>query len=232
MSRHLLPTVLLASALANALPNLAPRQVQGVDWIKCEFDFSVPEEVFHECGTLTVPLDYADSTVGTIDLNLVKMKASKGPAKGSMLFNPGGPGESGIEAATSFVQNLQIASGGGKHSIEIDGVEILTDLPTIVYDIIGFDPRGTGRTIPMDCSKQASVETRDERFFTQDMATVVEQAWPGYVQTVANCSAAQPEFARYQGTTFVARDMLSIVDALEPDGMLRYYGKFPSKQIL
>ena len=49
-----------------------------------------------DCGTLTVPLDYLDPTSNkTLDLQLVKISATKQPRKGSVLFNPGGPGDIG-----------------------------------------------------------------------------------------------------------------------------------------
>ena len=72
---------------------LAASQNGSVTWQPCpQQNASVPLQ----CGTLTVPLDYSDpSSNQTIDLELVKVNAVKSPRKGSILFNPGGPGDSG-----------------------------------------------------------------------------------------------------------------------------------------
>ena len=56
---------------------------------------AVRREAALECGTLTVPLDYADPTKGTIDLFLKRRPASGTDRIGSLLVNPGGPGVAG-----------------------------------------------------------------------------------------------------------------------------------------
>ena len=51
-----------------------------------------------ECGTMTVPLDYADATKGTIDLYVERRKALKPDQRiGTLLVNPGGPGVAGTQ---------------------------------------------------------------------------------------------------------------------------------------
>ena len=46
-----------------------------------------------QCGTLSVPRDYTlRESNRTVDLDLLKVPAIKGPSKGSILFNFGGPG--------------------------------------------------------------------------------------------------------------------------------------------
>lgn len=48
------------------------------------------------CATLPVPRDYLDpEDDATINLNLARAKAPKSPCKGTVLFNPGGPGFAG-----------------------------------------------------------------------------------------------------------------------------------------
>lgn len=56
-----------------------------------------------DCANLTVPLDYGDKSKGTIELNLLRAHAPKGPSRGSVLLNYGGPGEGG---RTTLVQGL------------------------------------------------------------------------------------------------------------------------------
>jgi len=51
------------------------------------------------CGTLFVPLDYTDkSSNATLQLDLMKLPATKQPFKGSILFNFGGPGVAGRDS--------------------------------------------------------------------------------------------------------------------------------------
>lgn len=209
MSQLTTLAVLAAATLTDALAN-AKRQSGGVEWVECEFDFtSVGCNLPYECGKFTVPLDYTDdSNEATLDLDLIKVKATHEPSMGCMLFNPGGPGASGVESVPYMVQELQIVSGG-------------------YYDLIGFDPRGTGRTIPLDCGSTAglSVEKREGSFFAKDLAELLDANWPGFVATAENCSEVLADTGRFYGTAFVARDMVQIIDALEQDGLLRYYGK-------
>jgi len=54
---------------------------------------------------------------------LVKVSAAKQPKKGSILFNPGGPGESGRDWVAGPYGEAQLVATGGE------------------YDLIGFDPR-------------------------------------------------------------------------------------------
>ena len=71
-----------------------------------------------------MPLDYMDTTSdATLELQLVKLSASKQPKRGSILFNPGGPGAVGRDLIAG-----------------IDGAP-LRIVTGEAYDLIGFDPR-------------------------------------------------------------------------------------------
>src|ERR1019366_5651683 len=76
------------------------------------------------CDTLWVPLDYPDPSLGTIPTSVVVVPA-KDPAEriGSLLVNPGGPGESGVQF--------------------VDQAYPLFAPLNERFDIVGFDPRGT-----------------------------------------------------------------------------------------
>ena len=83
------------------------------------------------CARLAVPLDYAHPGGRTITLalNEIPATAPAGQRLGPLLVNPGGPGGSGLRLA-----------------LYVAGV-----LPRDVasqYDIIGFDPRGVGDSVP------------------------------------------------------------------------------------
>ncbi|KAJ8116017.1 hypothetical protein OPT61_g2464 [Boeremia exigua] len=208
-----------------------------LDWAPCDLDFpSVTKEVIAKhaeplfCANLSVPLDYTEPENGkTISLQLIKIKANKEPFKGSILTNPGGPGGSGVE---------WIASEGPQYRDDFGGY----------HDIIGFDTRyvsctvvsrkkanersGTGRTIPFVCTPSnvtAPKAKRGEYNFTipqtDHYAELVEKFWNDggiYAEDCAN-TPGNADIGPYIGTAFVARDMISIIDALGEE-KLQYWG--------
>ena len=81
-----------------------------------------------ECGKLSVPVDYAKPDGDVARIAMIRFKAT-GDKIGSLVVNPGGPGESGVEAAASLV-------GSMPESVRQR------------FDLVGFDPRGVGRSTP------------------------------------------------------------------------------------
>ena len=84
-----------------------------------------------QCGTLQVPVDYANPNGRklTLALSMVPATAPKSQQQGVLLVNPGGPGEPGRSLAGVVATgiNPQVAAS---------------------YDIVGFDPRGVGASVP------------------------------------------------------------------------------------
>ena len=92
-----------------------------------------------QCGTATAPLDWNDPAAGEIDLAVVRHPAT-GDRQGSLLVNPGGPGGSGYD----FVLN---------------SVDFATDAELQAgFDIVGFDPRGVGRSSAVTCYEPAQMD--------------------------------------------------------------------------
>ncbi|MFG2885814.1 alpha/beta hydrolase [Streptomyces sp. NPDC048297] len=86
-----------------------------------------------ECATMKAPLDYRRPGRGTIDVAMIR-KRSTGPEReriGSLLFNFGGPGQSGVIGLPRFAGDY--AALGER------------------YDLVSFDPRGVGGTAPVSC---------------------------------------------------------------------------------
>ena len=106
-------------------PTDGPTDGQLIDWSSCGDGL--------DCGRLAVPLDYEDPDGPTITLNLVRHRATEPDERiGSLLVNPGGPGSDGVWLA----ENAPLIYPG---LIEH-------------FDIIGWDPRGTGASDPaIDC---------------------------------------------------------------------------------
>jgi pimeloyl-ACP methyl ester carboxylesterase len=122
----------------NSLDTTTTFVVNAIEWKACDGNTSAQVE----CGNIEVPFDYADPEQGSFVLNIRKHNAAS-PADriGSMMVNPGGPGFGGSALADDaqyyFSQDL------------IDH-----------FDIIAWDPRGTGETTPaVNC-----VDTFDEYF--------------------------------------------------------------------
>lgn len=95
---------LLSSTIVQALPhtNTSHHSSKELRWRPCDLPFpkSLKEKITVpiDCATLKVPLDYTKPKLGkTLDIQLVKVNATKGPRKGSVIFNPGGPRSSGVE---------------------------------------------------------------------------------------------------------------------------------------
>jgi pimeloyl-ACP methyl ester carboxylesterase len=90
-----------------------------------------------ECTTLSVPVDYANPGGRHISLalDMVPATAPKSQQQGVLLVNPGGPGASGLPLAAEVAQGLS---------------------PDVAaqYDIVGFDPRGVGSSVPaLSCDR-------------------------------------------------------------------------------
>jgi pimeloyl-ACP methyl ester carboxylesterase len=92
-------------------------------------------------GTITVPVDYGDPQGATIDLYVARHRATADPSAGPMLANRGGPGADGATLA------LDATGWFGRE---------ITDS----FDVIGWDPRGTGRSEgAVDCIDDAEYDT-------------------------------------------------------------------------
>lgn len=197
--------ILSILALTRGQSNLR-RQEKSIKWTDCEYPWDTTRPI--ACAKLAVPLDYTDDGSPDLELDLVKIPATKQPVLGSMLINPGGPGVSGVQSAIDSSVDW-LTAGGGQ------------------YNVIGFDPRGTGRTMPLNCTPTsgAALEARDKLVYSLNLTDVLAQKWDSYLSEAADCGAAHAANGHLYGTAFVARDMLQIVDALDEDGLLRYYGE-------
>lgn len=98
MHSMLLAAVISLSALAvaNAQPHIRD-SAKDIQWGTCAYAW--PETAGPlQCAKLTVPLDYTNASDGrVVELDLLRSQAVTKPSKGSILFNPGGPGGSGVE---------------------------------------------------------------------------------------------------------------------------------------
>jgi pimeloyl-ACP methyl ester carboxylesterase len=157
-----------------------------------------------EEGFLEVPLDYADPTGEMISLYVVRSRAAD-PRKriGALLVNPGGPGYGG----TVLALNAEAIYG-----------QSLLDS----FDIIGWDPRGTGESEPfIDCvddyDPYVGVETGPD---SPEQEAALEAA---AAEFTAGCVERSGELLDHISTVDAARDMDAIRQALGED-TISYFG--------
>ena len=85
----------------------------GIDWSPCDPGF--------ECAKVPVPLDWSDPTGEQIELAVIRYPATKPDQRiGSMFFNPGGPGDTGVGLVLDSGPDLS-AWGDGRFDIVVVG---------------------------------------------------------------------------------------------------------------
>ncbi|MBB6627617.1 alpha/beta fold hydrolase [Nocardioides sp. KIGAM211] len=170
---------------------------QRLAWKPCQDSF--------ECATLTVPLDYAKPDGETIDLALLKVPAADPSAReGSLVVNPGGPGQPGTGYAASAKDVFR---------------QPLLDH----FDIVGFDPRGTGQSDPVDCLSDAALDTYVAGDPNPDTPAEV-RAYEDSVQALgAGCVKLSGDLASHISTIEAARDM-DVLRAALGESKLTYLG--------
>lgn len=158
-----------------------------------------------ECGTLDVPLDYSDPNSGTISLYLERRVANDPDKRiGSLLMNPGGPGFGGSILARAADQLL--SPGLLDH-----------------FDIVGFDPRGTGESEPaIDCTDDFDYYFA-QGDITPDDPTEAQFNIDLSKEFIDQCNEKNSEFIAHVGTNNVARDMDRIRQALGEE-KISYFG--------
>ncbi|MFJ9947336.1 alpha/beta hydrolase [Kitasatospora sp. NPDC091207] len=179
-------------------PALRPFYGQRIDWAPCADgpkSDAVDEPVI-QCGTLKVPLDYANPADDTLDVAVVRNPAGKRDQRiGSLLVNPGGPGGSGVD----MIRNDPGQFDGPLHDR---------------FDTIGFDPRGVGLTTAVNC-----LDDKDrDAWVTADA--------PGAERGKVLADACQAKYAKvlpFIGTRNTARDM-DVLRAVVGDEKLNYLG--------
>jgi pimeloyl-ACP methyl ester carboxylesterase len=172
-------------AAAPADLDLDSYMTQSVKWKSCADDTLLPDdwqiEAFDseaaQCASFNVPASYS-SEYGR-DLSDLTIEVLKSPALdqadklGTLYFNPGGPGGSGIEV----VQYLDIPK------------EIRRK-----YDIVGFDPRGVGKSSPIRCDDTDTIDYYFETVSSpeNEQEGVANSEWQE--KSVADCAKLNPNW--------------------------------------
>jgi len=153
-----------------------------------------------DCAELSVPVDHADPEGAQLELALARIEATGDPI-GSLVFNPGGPGGSGIE----FLANAAV---------------VMPAELSRQFDLVGFDPRGVGQSTSVDCENELDDEvTLLEAGDDEGWAALVREA----EDVPSTCTEATLGLAPWVGTNNAARD-LDLIRAALGDEQLSYVG--------
>ncbi|MFF1837541.1 alpha/beta fold hydrolase [Streptomyces sp. NPDC058231] len=157
-----------------------------------------------ECTFMKVPLDYAKPDGETISLELIRARAKDRSKRiGSLIFNFGGPGASGVSTLPAFGNSYE---------------KLRTR-----YDLVSFDPRGVGRSAGVKCMDDKQLDARFETDGTPDDAAEEKVLVAEQKKFVAACKKNSGAELPFVGTTDAARDM-DLMRQVLGDDKLHYFG--------
>ena len=167
---------------------------QGLSWQACGD---------HECARLEVPLDYDRPGGRTIEIAVLRVPAT-GERRASLVVNPGGPGSPGTAYAA--------------RAVDVFGERVRQH-----YDVVGFDPRGTGRSAPVDCLSDAELDAYLAADPSPDTGAEVTALVDGVEQLGRGCVRDDAGLAAHVSTVEAARDM-DVLRAALGQRHLDYFG--------
>jgi pimeloyl-ACP methyl ester carboxylesterase len=184
-----------------------PKLGQPLQWAPCHVSGGTATKLLAgaQCGKIAVPVDYHHLDSDVAALALIRFPAT-GAKIGSLVINPGGPGESGIEAAAGVVETLP---------------------PRVreQFDLVGFDPRGVASSRPaIWCNSDADndrLRAQPQVDYSKSGVAHIEEETKAFI---GRCVAKMGKnFLANVGTVSVARDLDAIRAALG-DAKLTYLG--------
>jgi pimeloyl-ACP methyl ester carboxylesterase len=159
-----------------------------------------------QCGTVSVPVDYANPEGAQAQLAIIKVPAT-GDRIGVLMVNPGGPGASAVDTVAGMGAALAD-----------------TDIRRR-FDLVGFDPRGVGHSTPeLRCRTDAEFDAfRRDPMADYSPAGVahIEDLYRQFAQRCADRMG--PQFLENIGTASAATDM-DVVRAALGENQISYLG--------
>ncbi|TPQ16034.1 alpha/beta hydrolase [Streptomyces sporangiiformans] len=221
------PSRLRAAALAAALLLSAPvagcdsepedenLPTQKLSWEDCpepsdaqgdgEAPSPLPDGAVWQCAIMKAPLDWDKPEGDTIGLELIRARASgaKDERIGSLIFNFGGPGGSGVTTLPAFGEEF-------------------TQLRTR-YDLVSFDPRGVGRSAGVECVDDEQLDEYFQQDATPDSGAERETLVDSTKEFNSACEENSGKVLPQVSTTDAARDM-DLMRQVLGDDKLYYFG--------
>ncbi|MEU1629288.1 alpha/beta hydrolase [Streptomyces sp. NPDC020096] len=196
-----------ASAEAYGVGVAATRAAKaGIHWADCPSDWGFKAPI--QCGFVTVPIDYAKPDGATIRLAVDRVRSTGTPAQrqGALLYNPGGPGASGMKFPSRVVTRNPLWTKTAQ-----------------AYDFVGFDPRGVGHSSPISCEDPSEfVKAPKADPVPGDQADKLAQRKLAE-EYAAGCEERSGALLRYMTTPNAARDM-DVIRAALGEKKLNYLG--------
>ncbi|MEU6544226.1 alpha/beta hydrolase [Streptomyces sp. NPDC046859] len=191
-----------AASSGTALPSSLTSQKP--DWGRCRATAGSPAPGGEwQCATVEAPLDWKKPEGRTIDLALIRAKATGDDRIGSLLFNFGGPGGSGLATLPWY-------SAGASELRER-------------YDLVSWDPRGVGASEGVRCRRDREIQASEAVDLTPD--TPAEET--AYFRDAADfgkgCQRAGGALIAHVATTDTARDM-DLMRQVLGDRKTHYFG--------
>ncbi|GAA2400024.1 alpha/beta fold hydrolase [Streptomyces coeruleofuscus] len=158
-----------------------------------------------QCATMKAPLDWDDPKGDTIGLELIRARSSGdgGARIGSLIFNFGGPGGSGVTSLPSFAEDYETLRTR--------------------YDLVSFDPRGVGRSAPVICQNDQQLDAYFQQDATPDDAAERTELLENTKGFNDDCEQNSEKILPHVRTTDAARD-LDLMRQVLGDGKLHYFG--------
>jgi pimeloyl-ACP methyl ester carboxylesterase len=172
---------------------------QEVRWQPC------PTDETSECATVDAPLDYNNPAGQRISVAIARIPATSDDPQGSILINPGGPGASGVGDYLSIMAMSLPAE------------------VTEVFDVVGFDPRGVGETVPVSCLDDAEMTEYLDYYPTTFDAEGIREMREVAESFGEACLANTGEALGFVDSGSTARDM-DLIRAAVGDEKLNYLG--------
>jgi pimeloyl-ACP methyl ester carboxylesterase len=169
---------------------------QHLVWAPCQENAEV------ECATITVPIDWQRPATGTTEVAVARRHATD-PAdrKGTLVFMPGGPGGSGVDAI-----------------LDPDRVPAAV---AAKYDVVSYDPRGTNRSDAVRCDAELVANIPN---VIPDTGAQLADVKAYSRKLGASCRAASGPLVDHLDNVSVAKDIDAIRAALG-ERKLTLYGR-------
>jgi pimeloyl-ACP methyl ester carboxylesterase len=153
-----------------------------------------------QCAQVLVPLSYTKPDQQAIMLSLAKRPATAARRLGTLFVNPGGPGVSGIGLVQAFRR----------------------DAPA-EYDIVGWDPRGVGKSTPVRCFERENLDRYLSMDDSPDDATEVAALITEERSLGQSCLQRSGVLLEHVSTAETVRD-LDLLRGLVGDTKINYLG--------
>lgn len=178
---------------------------QEVQWRSCGQD---------RCAEIRVPVSYDSTKTDGTDSNAsqtpetpsiaIAIRQFGDPSLPALLVNPGGPGAPGIDFAQYISQALDPAVSER-------------------FSVVGFDPRGTGRSAPISCFNAQQLNAWLRIDITPDTARERRNLMKASGEISQRCLADSPETAAFIGTEETVQD-LDVIRAVLGNEKLNWLG--------